>query len=113
MRFVLASYGSRGDVEPCTALGRELLRRGPDVRIAVAPDLVGFVEAAGLAAVAYGHETRRGGDGQRDFSTCLFRHFWRIQDLIRLGREALELFTQNWEEMSATLMSLAQGADLL
>jgi UDP:flavonoid glycosyltransferase YjiC (YdhE family) len=113
MRFVLASYGSRGDVEPGVAVGRELLRRGHDVRMAVAPDMVGFVEAAGLAAVAYGHETRRWVDGQRDFSTCLFRHFWRIQDLISLGREALELFTQNWEEMSATLMSLAQEADLL
>ena len=113
MRFVLASYGSRGDVEPCGAVGRELLRRGHDVRVAVAPDLVGFAEAAGLAAVAYGHETRRWIDGQRDFSTCLSRHFWKIQDLIRLGREAWELFAQCWEEMSATLMSLAEGADLL
>ncbi len=24
MKFVLASYGSRGDVEPCAAVGREL-----------------------------------------------------------------------------------------
>ena len=47
MKFVLASYGSRGDVEPCVAVGRELLRRGHDVRMAVPPDLVGFAEAAG------------------------------------------------------------------
>ena len=25
MKFVLASYGSRGDIEPCAAVGRELL----------------------------------------------------------------------------------------
>ena len=54
MKFVLASWGSRGDVEPCAAVGRELLRRGHEVRVAVPPDLVGFVESAGLAAVAYG-----------------------------------------------------------
>ena len=58
MKFVLASYGTRGDVEPCAAVGRELLRRGHDVRMAVPPDLVGFVEAAGLAAVAYGPDTQ-------------------------------------------------------
>ena len=58
MKFVLASYGSRGDVEPCAAVGRELLRRGHEVRMAVPPDLVGFAESAGLAAVAYGPDTQ-------------------------------------------------------
>ena len=56
MKFVLASWGSRGDVEPSVAVGRELLRRGHEVRMAVPPDLVGFAESAGLAAVAYGLE---------------------------------------------------------
>ncbi|EUA63464.1 glycosyltransferase family 28 N-terminal domain protein [Mycobacteroides abscessus 1948] len=28
MKFVLASYGTRGDIEPCAAVGRELIRRG-------------------------------------------------------------------------------------
>ena len=51
MKFVLAFYGTRGDVEPGVAVGRELLRRGHDVRMAVPPDLVGFAESAGLAAV--------------------------------------------------------------
>ena len=42
MKFVLACYGARGDVEPSVAVGRELLRRGHDVRIALPPNLVGF-----------------------------------------------------------------------
>ncbi|MGH9437257.1 MAG: glycosyltransferase, partial [Terriglobia bacterium] len=113
MRFVLASYGSRGDVEPCAAVGRELLRRGHEVRVAVAPDLVGFAESTGLAAVPYGLETRRWVDGQRDFETSLFRHFWKIRELIKSGRKSWELFTQSWEDISATLMSLSEGADLL
>ena len=43
----------------------------------------------------------------------LSRNFWRIQDLIRLWREVWELNYQCWEEMSTTLTSLADGADLL
>jgi UDP:flavonoid glycosyltransferase YjiC (YdhE family) len=113
MKFVLASYGSRGDVEPYVAVGRELLRRGHDVRMAVPPDQLGFVKSAGLAAVAYGLDTRSWLEVHRDFWTRLFRNFWKIQDLIRLWREVWEPVTQCWEEISATLTSLADGADLL
>ncbi len=113
MKFVLASYGTRGDVEPYVAVGRELLRRGHEVHMAVAPDLVGFVEGAGLAAVAYGLDTRRWMEVHRDFWTRLFRNFWKIQELMRLWREVLEPVAQCWEEISTTLTSLADGADLL
>ena len=47
MKFVLAAYGSRGDVEPCAVVGRELQRRGHDVRIAVPPNLLALVESVG------------------------------------------------------------------
>jgi UDP:flavonoid glycosyltransferase YjiC (YdhE family) len=113
MKFVLASYGTRGDIEPCAAVGRELLRRGHEVHMAVPPNLVGFAESAGLAAVAYGPDLQAILDAQRNFSTCLFRNAWRIQDLIRLWGEVWELTTQCWEEISTTLTSLADGADLL
>jgi UDP:flavonoid glycosyltransferase YjiC (YdhE family) len=113
MRFVLASYGTRGDVEPSVAVGRELLRRGHEVRMAVPPDLVGFAESAGLAAVPYGPDLQAILNAHRDFWTRLFRNFWKIQDLIRLWREAWEPRTQSWGEMSTTLTSLADGADLL
>jgi UDP:flavonoid glycosyltransferase YjiC (YdhE family) len=113
MKFVLASYGSRGDIEPCAAVGRELLRRGHDVRMAVPPELVGFVESAGLAAVAYGPDRRVWQDAYRDFWTRLVRNFWRIRDLIRSWRELAELSTRFWGQMSTTLTSLADGADLV
>jgi UDP:flavonoid glycosyltransferase YjiC (YdhE family) len=113
LKFVLASHGTRGDVEPSVAVGRELLRRGHEVRMAIPPDLVGFAESAGLAAVAYGLDSQAPLEAGRNYWACLFRSPWRIQDLIRLGREILELSTQCWREASTTLASLADGADLL
>jgi UDP:flavonoid glycosyltransferase YjiC (YdhE family) len=113
VKFVLACYGTRGDVEPSVAVGRELLRRGHDVRMAVPPNLVGFAEEAGLATVAYGLDMRAILDVQRNFWTCFFGNFWRVQDLIRLWREARELTVQCWGEMTTTLRSLVDRADLL
>ncbi|MEZ0350742.1 glycosyltransferase [Mycobacterium sp. pR1184] len=54
MKFVLAGYGTRGDVEPFAALARELRGRGHDVCLAVPPWMLGFVESTGLDAVAFG-----------------------------------------------------------
>ena len=113
MKFVLASWGSRGDVEPCAAVGRELMRRGHQVHVAVPPDLVGLVESAGLAAVAYGVDMKTTMAALRNFWTCLFRHPWRIRNLLRAYREAWQLVTRCRGELSTTLMSLVDGADLL
>ncbi|MGV0742800.1 glycosyltransferase [Mycolicibacterium sp. XJ870] len=113
MKFVLASYGTRGDIEPCVAIGRELLRRGHDVHMAVPPDLIGFAEAAGLTAVAYGPDLQAVLDAHRNFWTHFFRNFWKVPELIRLRREVVGPFLQSWKEIIATLTSLADGADLL
>ncbi|MBF9350571.1 glycosyltransferase [Mycobacteroides chelonae] len=113
MKFVLASYGTRGDIEPCVAVGRELLSRGHDVQMAVPPDLIAFVEAAGPTAVAYGPDLQAVLDAHRDFWTHFFRNFWKVRDLIRMRREVVEPFLQCWKDIVATLTSLAQGADVL
>jgi UDP:flavonoid glycosyltransferase YjiC (YdhE family) len=113
MRFVLASYGTRGDIEPSVVIARELVRRGHDVRMAVPPDLVDFVESAGLPAAAYGLDTQTWLDVYRNFWTSFFGAFWKIRDLRRLWREMWGLSDQIWTQMSRTLTSLAEGADLL
>jgi UDP:flavonoid glycosyltransferase YjiC (YdhE family) len=113
MKFVLVFYGTRGDVEPGVAVGRELQRRGHDVRMAVPPDLVGFAESAGLAAVAYGPDNQEWLEATRNFWRRFFRNFWRIQELKRLLRESREPGIQCWGEMSSMLTSLVDGADLL
>ena len=113
MKFVLASYGTRGDIEPSVALGSELVRRGHQVHMAVSPDLVGFAEEAGLAAVGYGPDTQVWLDMYTDFFASFFRKFWKVQGLVRLWRDIWEPSTKCWAEMSTTLTSLADGADLL
>ena len=106
MKFVLAFYGTRGDVEPGVAVGRELLRRGHDVRMAVSPDLVGFAEAAGLAAVGYGPDVQAWLESTRNFWAYFFRNFWRIRDVLAFLRESREPGTRCWGEMSTMLTSL-------
>lgn len=113
MRFALASYGSRGDIEPLVAVGRELLRRGHEVHMAVPPDLIAFAEASGPTAVAYGPDLQAVLDAHRTFWTHFFRNFWKVQDLVRYRREVVKPFLECWKDIIATLTSLSDGADLL
>lgn len=113
MRFVLANWGTRGEIEPFAAIGRELVQRGHEVRMAVSPELVGFVDSAGPVAVAYGPDLQAILDPHRDFWTCFFGSPWRIRDLNRLWREVSEPLSQCRGKVSTTLMQLADGADLL
>jgi UDP:flavonoid glycosyltransferase YjiC (YdhE family) len=113
MKFVLASYGTRGDIEPSVVVGRELQRRGHDVVMAIPPDLIGFTEAAGLEAVSYGLDTKTWLDVYRNFWTCVLHTFWRVREIRTLWREMWELSDQCWAQMNTTLMSAAEGADVL
>lgn len=108
VKFALASYGTRGDIEPSTAAGRELVRRGHDVRLAVPPNLVSLVESAGLTALPYGPNQQEG-----MWDTDFLGEFWKVGKAFRLWEEARELLAQSWAEMSKTLVQLADGADLM
>ncbi|MBA0046088.1 glycosyltransferase [Mycobacterium sp. NPDC050853] len=113
MKFVLASYGTRGDIEPSVVVARELQRRGHDVVMAVPPDLMGFTEAAGLETVSYGLDTKTWLDVYRNFWTFFFHTFWRVRDIRRMWRQMWELSDQCWAQMNTTLMSAAEDADVL
>ena len=110
MKFVLASYGSRGDVEPCAAVARELVRRGHDVCMAVPPNMLGFVESAGPTAVSYGPDSweqmNPAADFVRDFTT-------KIRNPISMLSEVVERVSRVKTAKTATLKSLTEGADLL
>jgi UDP:flavonoid glycosyltransferase YjiC (YdhE family) len=101
VKVVLASYGTRGDVEPFAAVGRELLRRGHDVCMAVPPNMVGFLETVGFAAVAFGPEPL-GPVRNR-----------MIEDPASAMATHIEYLSRAMEEWGTTLTALANGADLL
>ena len=107
MKFVVAGYGSRGDVEPCIAVGRELLRRGHDVHLAVTapPDMLAFIESTGLTAVPYGP------DWQAQMRDDGFVRM--IQNPLSAIHEAAEYVARVSAEKSAALTSLTNGADLI
>lgn len=113
MKFVLATWGSRGDVEPNAAVGRELMRRGHDVCIAVPPDLVGFAETAGLQAVGFGPHSRSILDSHRDFWTCFLGAPWKLRTMLKARVEIGAPLLRGWQDMSTTLKSMADGADLI
>lgn len=106
MKIVLVAYGGRGDVEPCAAVGRALLNRGHDVCLAVPPDMTAFVESTGLAAVGYGPDTRRGMNAAQELLGSLRSGVGGLSHVV-------ERVTRIWMDKSATLTSLATGADLL
>ena len=83
--------------------------------MAVPPNLIGFAESVGLAAVAYGPDAHVlwEDDFLRDFSTDLLRRLWTIREPIKIVQELWEPIIRYWGEMSKTLTSLAEGADLL
>ncbi|AIY46641.2 GtfA-like protein [Mycolicibacterium fortuitum] len=47
------------------------------------------------------------------FLRKFWRNFWRVRDLVGLLREEWHLFDQYWQEVSKTLTSLVDGADVL
>jgi UDP:flavonoid glycosyltransferase YjiC (YdhE family) len=78
-----------------------LLRRGHDVRLAVAPEMIGFVESAGLEAVAFGPESIAA-DRNR-----------MAQDPVRGAGEQMAYLSRAMMEWGTTLTELADGSDLL
>ncbi|GAB1813975.1 glycosyltransferase [Mycobacterium sp. MUNTM1] len=106
MKIALAAYGSRGDVEPCVAVARELHRRGHEVVIGVPPDKLGMAESAGLAAVAYGPDSRE----QVNMATNFVRN---VGNPVSALPQLIERVTTVWTGKTRTLTSVAAGADLL
>jgi UDP:flavonoid glycosyltransferase YjiC (YdhE family) len=113
MRFALANWGTRGEIEPFVAVGRELVRNGHDVGIAVAPEMVAFAREAGLDAVAYGPELATILDPHRDYWTCFYSTPWRIRNLRRLLRDVSQPLSRSRDTVGEILMSLSDGADVL
>ena len=108
LRIVVAVHGTRGDVEPCTAVARELRDRGHRVTMAVPPNLIGFVAGVGFTdAVAYGV------DSQQQVESDAFQNYWKVHNPLTVVRKAVDYYTAGWADMNAALTTLAADADVI
>jgi vancomycin aglycone glucosyltransferase len=110
VKFAVAGYGSRGDVEPCVTVALELLRRGHEVRLAVPPNLLGFIESAGLAGVAYGPDSR---EQMNPASELVGNIAPKLRNPLSVVPEVVDHVTQVKLDKGATLTPLAEGADVI
>ncbi len=69
MRLTIFAAGSRGDIQPCIALGQGLQRAGHDVSLAAPADFEGFVESHGVGFTPLRGDVQRimAGDTGREF----------------------------------------------
>ncbi len=131
MKITVAVHGTRGDVEPCTAVALELARRGHEVRMAVPPNLVEFVRSAGLhPVVAYGPDSSdralswsfesvaqwraaRAEAAGRPADAAKITRWWRMNNpVVALGNLRAYLM-DGWADMSRALDALSTGCDLI
>ncbi len=74
--------------------------------MAVPPNMVGFVESAGLGAVPHGPD-------QVLQNANIIRKYGKMPNPVSMAWEMLRDLTQLWPELGTALTSLADGADLL
>jgi rhamnosyltransferase subunit B len=87
MRWLLSSWGSRGDLHPFLALGRGLVARGHAVTIVGHPEWAEDTAEAGLRFVATDEPPR--GDILRDHPDILSSRWGGIPSLHTLAREVI------------------------
>lgn len=107
MRFVFALTGSRGDVQPALPVALELRRRGHDVRVGVAPNLLDTAERLGLDPVPVGVDSQ-------DLlgSELVRRDLHAVNPLTRL-RAVRSVSSYGWAELRAALEPLSRDADVI
>lgn len=108
MIVAIAVHGTRGDVEPAAAVAVELKKRGHEIRMAVPPNLIPFAESAGLTSV-----TPYGPDSQQQLEAEVFREWLKPRNPLTVLRQGREYITDGWSEMGETLLTVADGADLI
>ncbi|MEU0542250.1 glycosyltransferase [Nocardia sp. NPDC005978] len=107
MRIAIPLTGTRGDVHPIVALGVELRRRGHEVLIGAPPNLVEFVESAGLAARACGP------DVQQLYSSEQGQRALAAGNTLRLMHMVAQQMAGYAEQMNREVIEVCAGADLI
>jgi len=107
MRFVFATFGTQGDVQPFLALGRELLERGHRVLLGAPANFQGRTEALGLDFVALGPPA----DGPE--AREVFGAANELRDVTAQVQLTLPYALAHAEAAVEALCRVARGADAL
>lgn len=110
--ILLAPYGSRGDVQPVAAIGRELAKRGHDVVLCAPPDHAHIAAAAGLRFVSVGPPQSHLFDGTQS-NTSTFRAALRVAPQLLEALEPLaseaRIIIGSALQFAAPALALSQG----
>ncbi len=107
MRVALLTAGTRGDVQPFTAIGAVLKDRGHDVVVCAPSDLCDFVERAGLRAVSIpvsAQGVMNSDEGKRLLANGRLGPFLRMLQNAVKGKE---------DAITDALVDAADGADVI
>jgi sterol 3beta-glucosyltransferase len=107
MRFVIATYGTMGDVQPLLGLAAELSRRGHAVKFAAPPDYRARVSSLGFEFVSLGPPMNL------DVLREVYGRASSTGDALGLIRSTLPLVIKDTPQMVQELSASCQDADLL
>jgi sterol 3beta-glucosyltransferase len=109
MRITIFAAGSRGDIQPCAVLGKELQRTGFDVLLAAPENFADFVQAHGLCF----HPLR--GDVQQIMASETGRGFMEkgSANLLQSIRAMRAMLGPVALQMAEDALEACQGADAL
>jgi len=108
MRWLLTSWGSRGDLHPFLALGRGLKARGHEVTLVGHPEWGGETAAAGLRFVSTGEAPR--GDFLRQHPEIMSMKWGGLASLHSLVKHAI---APGFDAVLAALLAEAPGHDAI
>src|SRR5262245_34029172 len=106
MKIVIATIGSRGDVQPYMNLAQGLMTAGHNVQIASNPTLAALVEAHGVPFLPVGRSVAMGMEGARLLEKSFDNMWISLIRVMQLGAHLIE-------EAYHDVLAACQKADLV
>jgi vancomycin aglycone glucosyltransferase len=103
MRILLASIGSRGDVQPALALGVALKAAGHAVIVGAPPDFEAWAQGLGLEFASSGHSMQ----------SLIEENKAALTNPLRIGKAIREVLLEHVPPMMARTRAAAEGVDMI